>query len=94
MGDNHVTMHILESSKVTVKTIQMTIDEHLLDEVDKATIALNTTRSAFIREALQVALRKHAVAQMEQQHAKGYSLFPLDEQELEDWAAEQVWEDD
>jgi metal-responsive CopG/Arc/MetJ family transcriptional regulator len=74
-----------------MKTIQITIDERLLEEVDRATIALNTTRSTFIREALEMALRKHAIALLEQQHEKGYSLHPVDEQELNEWGAEQVW---
>jgi metal-responsive CopG/Arc/MetJ family transcriptional regulator len=39
-----------------VKTIQMTIDEPLLSEVDRVIQSLDTTRSAFIREALQLAL--------------------------------------
>jgi metal-responsive CopG/Arc/MetJ family transcriptional regulator len=77
-----------------MKTIQMTIDESLLNEVDQAIIALNTTRSAFIREALQAALRKLVILQMEQQHAKGYSLHPVDEEELNEWMAVQVWENE
>ncbi|MDQ3930601.1 MAG: ribbon-helix-helix domain-containing protein [Chloroflexota bacterium] len=77
-----------------MKTIQMTIDESLLKEVDQATITLNTTRSAFIREALQAALRKHAILQMEQQHARGYKQHPVDEEELNDWMVVQVWENE
>jgi metal-responsive CopG/Arc/MetJ family transcriptional regulator len=75
-----------------MKTIQITIDEGLLDEVERVCSAINTTRSAFIREALQLALRKHTIALLEQQHARGYRLYPPDEQELDEWVAEQVWE--
>jgi metal-responsive CopG/Arc/MetJ family transcriptional regulator len=39
-----------------MKTIQMSVDESLLAEVDRAIVSLNTTRSAFVREALQLAL--------------------------------------
>ncbi len=35
-----------------MKTIHITIDELLLDEVDRVAAELCTTRSAFIREAL------------------------------------------
>ncbi len=77
-----------------MKTIQMTIDEPLLEQVDRVTAALNTTRSAFIRDALQAALRKYTIVALEQQHAKGYSLHPSDSQELEDWVAEQVWSEE
>jgi metal-responsive CopG/Arc/MetJ family transcriptional regulator len=74
-----------------MKTIQMTIEEELLDEVDRITSELSTTRSAFIREALQLALRKYATAALEQQHARGYEVHPVDEEELQGWATEQVW---
>jgi hypothetical protein len=52
-----------------MKTIQITLDESLLAEVDHATEDLNTTRSAFIRSALRLALRWHIKAKLEQQHA-------------------------
>jgi metal-responsive CopG/Arc/MetJ family transcriptional regulator len=57
-----------------MKTIQMTIDEPLLREVDRVIVELDTTRSAFIREALEAALRRHEILKLEQQHAHGYSI--------------------
>ncbi len=59
-----------------MKVIQMTIDEPLLDEVDRVAQDLKTTRSAFIRSALQLALRGHVVAELERRHAEGYSRHP------------------
>jgi metal-responsive CopG/Arc/MetJ family transcriptional regulator len=59
-----------------MKTIQMTIDEPLLNEVDRVIAELHTTRSAFIREALEAALRRHDIRKLEQQHAQGYSQHP------------------
>ncbi|MCI0397640.1 MAG: ribbon-helix-helix domain-containing protein [Chloroflexi bacterium] len=41
-----------------MKTIQVTIDESLLAKVDQVSQDLNTTRSAFIREALKLALEQ------------------------------------
>ncbi len=41
-----------------MKTIQMTIDEPLFTEVDRVISELYTTRSAFIRAALEAALRR------------------------------------
>lgn len=75
----------------TVKTIQMTIDDPLLDEVDQATQTLHTTRSAFIREALRLALRQHRIARLEQQHAEGYARHPVEPGEFDVWQAEQAW---
>jgi metal-responsive CopG/Arc/MetJ family transcriptional regulator len=74
-----------------MKTIQMTIDDELLAEVDQATRALRTTRSAFIRSALQLALRQYAIQQLEQQHASGYASFPVQPGEFDIWEAEQSW---
>ena len=74
-----------------MKTIQMTIDEPLLAEVDRVTQDLNTTRSAFIREALQLALRRHMIAKMEQRHAEGYARHPVEPGEFDLWETEQPW---
>lgn len=74
-----------------MKTIQMTIDEPLLTEVDRVIEARNTTRSAFIRQALRLALRQLQVAEMEQKHAEGYARFPVEPGEFDVWEAEQAW---
>lgn len=69
----------------------MTIEEQLLEEVDKITAALNTSQSAFIRDALQMALRRYSIAALEQQHAQGYANLPLESEELDEWTEEQFW---
>ena len=74
-----------------MKTIQMTIDEPLLAEVDQVIRVLDTTRSAFVREALQLALRQHKIARLEQQHAEGYARHPVEPGEFDVWEAEQAW---
>ena len=86
-----ITIHIVEDTPM--KTIQMTIDDALLDEVDTLTAKLQTTRSAFIRSALQLALRQHAVRQQEARHAEGYDRFPVQPGEFDGWDAEQSWND-
>jgi metal-responsive CopG/Arc/MetJ family transcriptional regulator len=74
-----------------MKTIQMTIDEPLLDEVDQVIRDLKTTRSAFIRTALQTALRQYAISKLEQQHAEGYAKHPVAPGEFDIWESEQAW---
>jgi metal-responsive CopG/Arc/MetJ family transcriptional regulator len=74
-----------------MKTIQMTIDERLLAEVDRVTEAIKTTRSAFIRLALEKELRQHVVAELERKHAQGYATHPVDPGEFDVWEAEQAW---
>ena len=74
-----------------MKTVQMTIDEGLLSEVDQVIRSLKTTRSAFIREALQLALRNYHIDMLERQHAKGYARYPETASDAAEWAAEQDW---
>lgn len=74
-----------------MKTVQMTIDEPLLAEVDQVVHETNTTRSAFIRDALQLALRRHRVVQLEQKHERGYLRQPTEPGEFDIWEAEQRW---
>jgi metal-responsive CopG/Arc/MetJ family transcriptional regulator len=74
-----------------MKTIQMTIDEELLAEVDELTQRLNTTRSAFIRDALQHALRRHSAKEQERRHAEGYARHPVQPGEFDVWFGEQFW---
>jgi len=71
----------------------MTIEESLLEEVDNVTRDLETTRSAFIRSALRLALRRHVVSKMEQQHAEGYAKHPVTPEEFDVWESEQAWEE-
>jgi len=76
-----------------MKTIQMTIDDELLAEVDQITATLQTTRSAFIRSALQLALRQYTTLEKERQHAQGYARYPVTPGEFDVWDAEQSWGD-
>jgi len=74
-----------------VKTIQMTIDESLLSEVDEATQRLGTTRSEFVREALRLALQRLKISNLEEQHRAGYRRQPVAPGEFDVWESEQAW---
>ena len=76
-----------------MKTVQMTIDESLLAEVDQVIRSLETTRSAFIRDALHLALRQYRIGLLEQQHAEGYIRFPETATDVAEWEAGQAWGD-
>jgi metal-responsive CopG/Arc/MetJ family transcriptional regulator len=76
-----------------MKTIQMTIDETLLDEVDRASQAHNTTRSAFIRDALRLALYRQRIGELERRHADGYARYPVQPGEFDIPESERVWGD-
>jgi metal-responsive CopG/Arc/MetJ family transcriptional regulator len=77
-----------------VKTIQMTLDENLVREVDQAVKRLRTTRSAFTRKALREALRRLAAAGQERQHRRGYEAQPVKRSEFSVWEKEQEWGDE
>jgi len=72
----------------------MTIEEDLLTEVDEVVQVKGTNRSAFIREALEDALRRYRIAQMEKQDAAGYARHPAELDEFQIWESEQIWGDE
>ena len=74
-----------------MKTIQMTIDERLLKLVDKLSRSRKTTRSAFIRDALEAEIQRQRVREKEDQHAQGYARNPVVPGEFDVWVNEQDW---
>jgi len=82
---------MLHESKVLMKTIQMTLDETLVIQVDNLVKQLNTTRSAFARDALRQAINNHQKKVLEVKHRKGYQNQPVAENEFSVWEGEQDW---
>lgn len=76
-----------------MKTVQITLDEHLASEVDRAVDKLGTTRSGFTREALRSALAKLERSELERRQRQGYLRHPVKPGEFDDWEDEQVWVD-
>jgi metal-responsive CopG/Arc/MetJ family transcriptional regulator len=76
-----------------LKTIQMTLDRDLLEQVDELVGELDTTRSAFIRELLERELRTRHWRELERLDEEGYRLFPPDDEEVEIWLGVQDWGD-
>jgi metal-responsive CopG/Arc/MetJ family transcriptional regulator len=76
-----------------MRTIQMTLDDDLVDAVDKIVKKLKTTRSAFTRRALRNALTQANIKQMENKHKKGYEMKPVSRSEFSIWESEQEWID-
>ena len=76
-----------------MRTIQMTLDDELVDAVDKVVKKLKTTRSAFTRQALRNAITKANIKQMEGIHREGYKKKPVSKSEFSIWESEQEWLD-
>lgn len=77
-----------------MRTIQMTLDEDLVEAVDRVARQLNTSRSAFTRKALREALARYNLEQQELKHRKGYEKHPVATDEFSVWEAEQAWGDE
>ena len=72
-------------------TIEFTIDEILLAEIDRVTRSLSMSRVNFLRAALELALRNQQTIALERQHAQGYVNHPATPDEFSEWETEQVW---
>jgi len=74
-----------------MKTVQMTLDEDLIAEVDRIAATLGSNRSAFTREALRQAIRQIGREKKELKHQEGYARQPVESGEFSDWEDEQIW---
>ena len=74
-----------------METIQLTIDESLLAEVQQATNALQMAPSDFFKLALERALRQRKIIELEIRDAKAYADNPQRPEEIEEWEDEQYW---
>lgn len=77
-----------------MRTVQMTLDDELVERVDNIVKELKTTRSAFTRQALQEAIERFNVRRLEEKHRRGYELHPVAQGEFSVWEKEQVWGDE
>jgi len=78
---------------ITMTTIQMTLDEELLEEVDQIVKEMRTTRSALIRDSVRQYLKTLRVRQLEKKHREGYAKRPVKRGEFDVWDSEQKWGD-
>ena len=59
--------------------------------VDKMSRARKTTRSAFIRDALEAKIQRERILEAETRHAEGYAQKPVAAGEFDGWLSEQDW---
>lgn len=77
-----------------MKTIQMTLDDDLVIELDSIVKENNTNRSAFTRDALRKAITYYRQLKLAEQHRKGYQRHPVKPDEFSIWEDEQAWNDE
>ena len=72
----------------------MTLDDELVESVDKLVKELNTSRSAFTRDALREAITLFYQDLQERKHQQGYIAQPVNKNEFSVWEKEQDWGDE
>ena len=77
-----------------MRMVQMTLDDELVEAVDKVVEDLKTTRSSFTRNALREALERYHARRLEEQHRRGYERHPVAKDEFSVWEKEQDWGDE
>jgi metal-responsive CopG/Arc/MetJ family transcriptional regulator len=83
----------MKAQGTMLKTIQITLPQELLAKIDQAVTELDTNRSAFARRALEDALFRARIEQMERQDAEGFARHPQDADETALWESIQDWGD-
>ena len=76
-----------------MRTIQMTLDEALVKDVDRIVKELKTSRSAFTRAALKKKIEEVRLRKMQARDRAGYAKKPVAKGEFDIWEREQIWGD-
>lgn len=76
-----------------MRTVQMTLDDDLIEVVDKVAKDFGTSRSAFTRKALRNAIGTLNLEKLERRHRMGYMNRPVKKGEFNIWEKEQSWGD-
>lgn len=79
---------------MSVKNVQISFDEKLLDTVDELAASLRLTRSAIVREALKNWVRQREVKNFEDQWIAKLKEKPQDLSGTEAWAEAESWVDE
>ena len=77
-----------------MRKIKITLENDLVEDVDRVSKKLNTNRSAFTRKALRDALNRYKIEEMEHAHSQGYKKYPVNVYEFSVWEDEQTWGDE
>jgi metal-responsive CopG/Arc/MetJ family transcriptional regulator len=75
-------------------TIQVVLEEALLEATDRAVRRLKVNRSALIRDALREHLRRLSVLEKECRDREGYARRPIARDEFGVWDKVTAWPDD
>lgn len=75
-------------------TIEIEIEESLLEEVDETVAVLGVSRTAFITATIKHALRVHYVKEVTtEDEANAFLLWLVDDDDVDAWQGAQDWGD-
>ncbi len=77
-----------------MKTVQITMDDELVERVDERAKRLGATRSGFARQALRAALARYDEVEQEERQKAGYRRIPPTPQEFSISEDDHAWGDD
>lgn len=75
-------------------TIQVVLEDALLQATDRAVRRLKVNRSALIRDALREHLRRLSILEQERRDREGYARHPSARDEFGAWDKVTAWPDD
>jgi len=75
-------------------TIQVVLEESLLQATDRAVRRLKVNRSSLIRDALREHLRRLSLLEKERRDREGYARHPIGKDEFGVWDKVTAWPDD
>ena len=76
---------------MSMKNIQITVDEETLRQVDRVSGPLGLKRSEVVRQALRQWLQRRATERFEKEWISALDKVPDDHQRAEDWLGVQSW---
>jgi metal-responsive CopG/Arc/MetJ family transcriptional regulator len=74
-----------------MKNVQISFDENLLKQVDKIAKSSAVSRSAIVREALKIWIRRKEIKQFEDEWITKLKEHPDDEKEADKWIKAELW---
>jgi metal-responsive CopG/Arc/MetJ family transcriptional regulator len=74
-----------------VETIQVVLDEQLLQAADRAAKRAKINRSAFVRDALREHLKRLQIRELELREQRGYARQPDSARDVEYWERAAAW---
>lgn len=78
---------------ITMKNIQISIEDELLETVDRLATISKRTRSAIVREAVKNWVRQKEIKAFEEEWIKRLKKIPQEVEDSDAWMKAEQWDD-